>query len=70
MVYTSLSSVKSRRLTKGAPVKKKTKKNQQNQQKGTKKLAINRETIRALNEGNLAVVAGGGTICPTACSVC
>jgi hypothetical protein len=51
-------------------VKKKTKKNQKNQQKGTKKLAIHRETLRALDEGKLEVVAGGGSRCPTACSVC
>jgi hypothetical protein len=51
------------------PVKK-NKKNQQNQQKGMKKLALHRETLRALEEGKLKVVAGGGTVCPTACSVC
>jgi hypothetical protein len=33
-------------LTKGAPVKK-NKKSQKNQQKDTKKLALNRETLRA-----------------------
>jgi hypothetical protein len=51
-------------------VKKKTKKSQKNQQKSTKKLAIHRETLHGLDEGKLAVVAGGGSICPTACSVC
>jgi hypothetical protein len=49
---------------------KKNQKDQQNQQKGTKKLAIHRETLRALEEGKLEVVAGGATRCPTACSVC
>jgi hypothetical protein len=56
-------------LTKGAPVKK-NKKSQKNQQKDTKKLALNRETLRALEEGKLEVVAGGATRCPTACSLC
>ncbi len=51
-------------------MKKKTKKSQKNQQKGTKKLAIHRETLRVLEEGKLEVVAGGGSVCPTACSVC
>lgn len=54
---------------KGAPVKK-NKKNQKNQQKATKKLALQRETLRALEEGKLEVVAGGATKCPTGCSVC
>ena len=49
---------------------KKDKKNQKNQQKGTKKLALHRETLSALEEGKLQVVAGGATRCPTACSVC
>lgn len=49
---------------------KKNQKNQQNQQKGTKKLTIHRETLRALEEGKLEVVAGGATKCPTGCSVC
>jgi hypothetical protein len=49
---------------------KKNKKNQKNQQKGTKKLAIHRETLRALGEGKLEVVAGGATKCPTGCSLC
>jgi hypothetical protein len=49
---------------------KKNKKNQKNQQKGTKKLAIHRETLRALEEGKLEVVAGGATKCPTGCSLC
>jgi hypothetical protein len=51
-------------------VKKKNQKNQKNQQKGTKKLAIHRETLRALDEEKLVVAAGGATRCPTACSVC
>jgi hypothetical protein len=50
-------------------VKKKTKKNQE-KEKGTKKLAIHRETLRALDEGKLVIAAGGGTKCPTGCSVC
>ena len=50
--------------------KKKNQQNQQNQQKGTKKLALHRETLRDLEEGKLDVVAGGGTRCPSACSVC
>jgi hypothetical protein len=49
---------------------KKNKKNQKNQQKETKKLTLHRETLRALEEGKLEVVAGGGSVCPTACSVC
>jgi len=49
---------------------KKNKKNQQNQQKGTKKLALQRETLRALEEGKLELVAGGATKCPTGCSIC
>lgn len=49
---------------------KKNQQNQQNQRKGMKKLALQRETLRALEEGNLEVVAGGGSVCPTACSVC
>jgi hypothetical protein len=49
---------------------KKNKKNQKNQQKGTKKLALHRETLSALDEGKLQVVAGGATKCPTGCSVC
>jgi DNA-binding XRE family transcriptional regulator len=49
---------------------KKNQKNQQNQQKGAKKLAIHRETLHALEEGKLEVVAGGASRCPTACSVC
>jgi cytoskeletal protein RodZ len=49
----------------------KKKKDQKNQQKGKKKLALQRETLRALEEGKLEVVAGGGeTKCPTGCSVC
>ena len=51
-------------------MKKKSKKSQKNQQKGTKKLVIHRETLRALEEGQLAVAAGGASRCPTACSVC
>lgn len=49
---------------------KKNKKNQKNQQKVTKKLELQRETLRALEEGKLEVVAGGATKCPTGCSVC
>jgi hypothetical protein len=49
---------------------KKNKKSQKNQQKDTKKLALHRETLRALEEGKLEVVAGGATRCPTACSLC
>lgn len=49
---------------------KKDKKNQKDQKKGTKKLALHRETLSALEEGKLQVVAGGATRCPTACSVC
>ena len=49
---------------------KKNKKDQKNQQKETKKLALQRETLRALEEGKLEVVAGGATKCPTGCSVC
>jgi hypothetical protein len=49
---------------------KKNKKSQKNQQKSTKKLALNRETLHGLEEGKLEVVAGGATRCPTACSVC
>jgi len=49
---------------------KKNKKDQKNQQKDTKKLAIHRETLRTLEEGKLSVVDGGGSKCPTACSVC
>jgi hypothetical protein len=60
---------KDRGLTKEASVKK-NKKNQKNQQKGTKKLALHRETVRTLEEGKLEVVAGGATKCPSACSVC
>ncbi len=48
----------------------KKKKDQQNQQKETKKLALQRETLRALEEGKLEVVAGGATKCPTGCSLC
>lgn len=51
-------------------MKKKSKKSQKDQQKGTKKLVIHRETLRALEEGKLAVAAGGASRCPTACSVC
>ena len=40
-----------------------------NQQRGTKKLAIHRETLRALEAGKL-VVAADDSHCPTACSVC
>ena len=49
---------------------KKSQKNQQTQPKGVKKLALQRETLRALEEGKLEVVAGGATKCPSACSVC
>jgi hypothetical protein len=49
---------------------KKNKKSQKNQQAGKKKLAINRETLLALEKGKLEVVAGGATRCPTACSLC
>jgi hypothetical protein len=49
---------------------KKDKKDQKNQQKATKKLALPRETLRALEEGTLEDVAGGASRCPTACSVC
>jgi len=49
---------------------KKNKKNQKNPQKVTKKLELQRETLRALEEGKLEVVAGGATKCPTGCSVC
>lgn len=49
---------------------KKNKNDQKNQQKETKKLALQRETLRALEEGKLEVVAGGATKCPTGCSVC
>ncbi len=49
---------------------KKNQKNQQNQQKGAKKLTLQRETLSALEEGKLEVVAGGASRCPTACSVC
>jgi hypothetical protein len=49
---------------------KKKKKNQNNQQKDTKKLTLHRETLRDLEEGKLEVVAGGATRCPSACSVC
>lgn len=49
---------------------KKSQKNQQNPQKDTKKLALNRETLRGLEEGKLEVVAGGASRCPTACSLC
>lgn len=48
----------------------KKKKDPQNQQKETKKLALQRETLRALEEGKLEVVAGGATKCPTGCSLC
>jgi len=48
-------------------MKKKIKKNEQ---KGKKKLVIHRETLRALEEGKLADVAGGATKCPTGCSLC
>jgi hypothetical protein len=65
----SLLFGKSRGLTKGAAVKK-NKKNQKTQQKDTKKLTLQRETLRALEEGKLEVVAGGASRCPTACSVC
>jgi hypothetical protein len=51
-------------------VKKKTKKNQQNQAKGKKKLTLHRETLSALDEEKLTLAAGGATRCPTACSVC
>jgi hypothetical protein len=47
------------------------KKNKKNQQKRTKKLALHRETLRALEERKLVeVVAGGETKCPTGCSIC
>jgi hypothetical protein len=49
---------------------KKSKKNQKNQQKGTKKLALQRETLRSLEEGKLEVALGGATKCPTGCSLC
>jgi hypothetical protein len=49
---------------------KKDKKNQKNPRKDTKKLALNRETLSALEEGKLQVVAGGATKCPTGCSLC
>lgn len=49
---------------------KKNQKNQPNQQKSTKKLALHRETLRALEEEKLEVVAGGASRCPTACSLC
>lgn len=45
-------------------------KEQKNQQKVTKKLELQRETLRALEEGKLEDVAGGATKCPTGCSVC
>ena len=49
---------------------KKDKKTQKNQPKITKKLELQRETLRALEEGKLEGVAGGATKCPTGCSVC
>ena len=49
---------------------KKSKKNQNDQQKDAKKLTLHRETLRDLEEGKLDVVAGGATKCPTGCSVC
>lgn len=49
---------------------KKSKKNQNNQQKDTKKLTLHRETLRDLEKEKLDVVAGGATRCPTGCSVC
>ncbi|HEY0555966.1 MAG TPA: hypothetical protein VGG20_17075 [Thermoanaerobaculia bacterium] len=49
---------------------KKDKKNQKNPQKGTKKLALHRETLSALEQEKLQVVAGGASRCPTACSLC
>lgn len=49
---------------------KKGQQNQQSQQKSAKKLSLQRETLRALEEGKLEVVAGGATKCPTGCSVC
>lgn len=69
MVYTSFSSVEPRTIRRETPVKKKTKKSPKNQQKGTK-LAIHRETLRALDEEKLVLAAGGATRCPTACSLC
>jgi hypothetical protein len=49
---------------------KKTQKTQKNQQKGTKKLALHRETLRGLEDGKLEEVVGGASRCPTGCSVC
>jgi hypothetical protein len=49
---------------------KKNKKDQKNQRKGTKKLALQRETLHSLEEGKLEVVQGGATKCPTGCSIC
>lgn len=51
-------------------MKKSTKKNQENQKKGAKKLALRRETLNVLDEGKLPDVVGGMTRCPTGCSVC